>query len=161
MSHPPSGDIKYTQHDRRDAKKFLPPTNVCALDPVGTNVCLMCATWRYAASESSSSHDGDDVEWEVDSDESQEENGMPTTRIPLFPTLSHSCPPSPDPSNFRRSARSAKGVRTPFYGYYTSIKEQLKLFSNPGVEAIQPIEKTKSTQIFLKQKYKPDGNRAA
>jgi hypothetical protein len=104
------------------------------------------------------SHDGDDIEWEADSDEEpHEQNGMSTypdstlshTLSPSTSNNSHSCPPSPDPSNLRRSARSSKGVHTPFYGYYTSIKEQIKQFGDPGVEAIrQELEKMISKEVW-------------
>jgi hypothetical protein len=56
-------------------------------------------------------------------------------------------PVPPDPPLV--PARSTKGVHTPFYGFYTSIREQLKQFGDPGIEALwQELEKMISKEVW-------------
>jgi hypothetical protein len=65
---------------------------------------------------------------------------------PLDASPASSVPP--DPSS-RRSARSTKGVHTPFYGFYTSIREQLKHFGDPGIEAVrQELQKMIPKEVW-------------
>jgi hypothetical protein len=97
----------------------------------------------------------------------------PTSSLP-----SSSQPPS-IPSS-RTSSRSTKGIHSPFYGFHTSISQALREFEDPSVEAVGkelqqmlsknvwiPIKKESidnnqqkkiiPSQMFLKQKFKPDG----
>jgi hypothetical protein len=105
-------------------------------------------------------------------------SSLPSPQTSPTSSLPSSSQPPLIPSS-RTSSRSTKGIHSPFYGFHTSISQALREFGDPGVEAVGkelqqmlsknvwiPIKKESldnnqqkkiiPSQMFLKQKFKPD-----